>query len=143
MGGPKARLLVSGQTLVARHVARLREAKATSIVVVLRAGDEDLVPPAADTAVALSTAPDQAGSLACGLDALGETDEPILVAPVDTVPAAPATIQALTRAVREGASAAIPTFTCRSSLSYTSASTQTCERSVISYGIAPASSFIP
>ena len=57
----------------------------------------------------LSTAPDQAGSLAVGLAAAAAAPDAILVVtPVDALPARVETIAALLAAVREGADAATP-----------------------------------
>lgn len=107
MGGSKARLLVSGVPLVMTHVIRLREAGAANVLAVVRPQDERVV---ADGArLALSTEPDQSGSLARGLDRLVTGDDVIVVAPVDTLPASVETIRALVRAVIGGAAAAVPT----------------------------------
>lgn len=107
MGGRKARLLVDDVPLVRAHVARLREAGASPIVAVLRAEDVALV--GSEARVAISSAPDQAGSLARGLDLLDAGDPIVVVTPVDVLPATVATLEALARVVRGGASAAIPT----------------------------------
>ena len=101
MGGPKARLLIAGETLAALHAQRLREAGCEEVVVVLAQHD------AIDATIAISHAPDPAGSLAIGLDAA--TGDPIIVTPVDVIPAHVETIRALVRAL-EGHDAVTPRF---------------------------------
>lgn len=107
MGGRKARLLVGEVPLVVAHAARLREAGARSVLAVLRLEDEALVRGRARAVI--SAEPDQAGSLARGLEHV-DGDDIVIVTPVDVLPASVATIHALERAVAEGASAAVPIF---------------------------------
>ncbi len=96
MGGPKARLLIGGETLASLHVRRLREAGCTDVVLVLRSDDRQ---PALGATIAISTAPDPAGSLAVGLAAL--PGDPVIVTPVDVLPARVDTIRALVRALSD------------------------------------------
>lgn len=109
MGGRKARLLVGGVPLAALHRRRLFEAGATSVAVVLRPEDFDL-----DVGAALrvaSTEPDQAGSLARGLDGLEPAQgDAMVVVPVDTLPAKLQTIRTLVLALDRGVDAVVPTF---------------------------------
>jgi molybdenum cofactor cytidylyltransferase len=107
MGGRKARLLVREEPLVCAHAKRLREAGARVVVAVVRPEDEELV--RGDARVAFSSEPDQAGSLARGLDRLDGGDDVVIVTPVDVLPPAIETIHALARAVEGGAAAAVPT----------------------------------
>lgn len=101
MGGPKARLLIGGETLSALHAQRLREAGCDEVVVVV--GQHDAI----DATIAISNAPDPAGSLAVGLRAVD--GDPVIVTPVDVIPAHVETIRALVRAL-EGHDAATPRF---------------------------------
>lgn len=91
MGGPKARLLIGAETLATLHAQRLREAGCDEVVVVLRHGD------AIDATIAISSAPDPAGSLAIGLAAA--RGDPVIVTPVDVIPAHVDTIHSLVRAL--------------------------------------------
>lgn len=103
MGGPKARLLIGDETLASLHVRRFREAGCTDVVVVLRREDRALD---LDATVAISSAPDPAGSLAIGLGAA--SGALVMVTPVDVLPAKVETIRALARAVSDGIDAATP-----------------------------------
>jgi CTP:molybdopterin cytidylyltransferase MocA len=106
MGGSKARLLIGGETLTALHVRRLREAGCASVIVVLRAEDVSI---AGDAIVAISSAPDPAGSLRVGLAAAPKAIT--IVTPVDVLPAKIETIRALAHALDDAAiEAATPTF---------------------------------
>jgi hypothetical protein len=96
--------------LVERHAARMAEAGFSAGVLVVRPSDAQAVgrvPFPGGFRVALSAAPDTAGSLAIGLAALDAWDLAI-VTPVDLLPASVATIGALVDAVRAGALAASP-----------------------------------
>lgn len=95
MGGSKVRLLVGGTPLVLLHARRAREAGCTRVVAVVRQEDEAWVSREMDTVV--SDAPDPAGSLALGAQAL--RGSLVLLVPVDTLPASPMTIAALVQAL--------------------------------------------
>lgn len=96
MGGPKARLLLHGRPLVGLHVERLREAGCAPVLVVARPEDVAWLAALGVAAVA-STAPDMAGSLRLGLEALTGADL-VVVTPVDVLPATVETVRALARA---------------------------------------------
>jgi CTP:molybdopterin cytidylyltransferase MocA len=102
MGGPKARLIVNGDMLASLHVRRLREAGCDEVVVVLKE------PLAIDATIAISSAPDPAGSLAVGLSAA--SGDPVIVTPVDVMPARVETIRALVLALGDSIDAATPVF---------------------------------
>ena len=107
MGGPKAILVVSGEPLARVHARRLREAGCGGVVIVTRA--ELATRFVRDASVAVSGAPDPAGSLAIGLRALAPSPQDLVViTPVDAWPARVETIAQLVRAVRQGAEAATP-----------------------------------
>lgn len=109
MGGHKARLLHGGVPLAALHARRLFEAGATSVAVVLRPEDLDLALGAALPIA--STEPEQAGSLARGVDGLApRPGDAIAVVPVDTLPARSQTIRTLARALDGDLDAAVPMF---------------------------------
>lgn len=95
MGGRKARLLVGGTPLVLLHARRAREAGCGRVVAVVHPEDQAWVSREMETVV--SSAPDQAGSLALGVAAL--RDHLVLLIPVDTLPASLVTIEALARAL--------------------------------------------
>lgn len=115
MGGRKARLLVPSagaeEPLAAAHARRLFEAGATRVVVVLR--PEDAALPIGSAIATTSTEPDQAGSLARGLDALAPSPEDVVVVtPVDALPAKVVTVRAIVGAFDERGAidAIVPTF---------------------------------
>ena len=117
MGGNKALLLVGGEPLARAHARRMREAGVTTVILVTRAETAPLFDAPCDAAaaieIAVSDAPDQAGSLAVGFRAWLEggragEDAILVVTPVDAVPADARTIAALIAAVRAGAEAATP-----------------------------------
>ena len=95
MGGSKVRLLVGGTPLVFLHARRAREAGCTRVVAVVRPEDRAWVSREMETVV--STARDQAGSLALGVRAL--RDLLVLLIPVDTLPASLVTIAELAGAL--------------------------------------------
>ena len=115
MGGPKALLVVEGEPLALLHAKRLVESGCAPAVLVTRpelAGRfGDCLP--GDCMIAVSTAPDPAGSLAVGLDALAARsplgdDDLLVITPVDAWPARLATLARLVAAVHDGADAATP-----------------------------------
>jgi CTP:molybdopterin cytidylyltransferase MocA len=109
MGGPKALLVIEGEPLARVHTQRLAEAGCAPIVLVTRGELAGRF--AADAMVAVSTAPDPAGSLAVGLGALRlDPDDVLVITPVDAWPACTETIGRLIEAVRGGADAATPTL---------------------------------
>ena len=97
MGGPKARLLIGGETLLSLHVRRLREAGCTEVVAVVAPNEASIVK---DAIVAISTAPDPAGSLRAGLAKVPPGD--LVITPVDVLPAKVETIAALVAALERG-----------------------------------------
>jgi molybdenum cofactor cytidylyltransferase len=112
MGGPKALLLVAGERLATLHVRRLREAGCATVLLVTR--PELVARFGEESAVVASGAPDPAGSLAVGLEALRpEADDLIVITPVDAWPVEVATLAALVDAVRAGAEAATPLYAGR------------------------------
>lgn len=111
MGGPKALLVVGGEPLARVHARRLREAGCGGVVIVTRAEIAVRGVFDRDARVAVSGAPDPAGSLAIGLRVLAPLREDIVVVtPVDAWPARVETIARLVDAVRDGADAATPLF---------------------------------
>jgi CTP:molybdopterin cytidylyltransferase MocA len=112
MGGPKALLLVEGEPLGVLHARRLGEAGCGAVVLVTRV--ELAARLGGEWSIAVSTAPDPAGSLGVGVRALepGPADV-IIVTPVDAWPARPETLARLVAAVRQGADAATPTHAGR------------------------------
>lgn len=108
MGGPKARLLVRDRPLAKLHAERLQEAGASRIVVAL--GPDDMSFDVAPGLAVVSTEPEQSGSLARALDALGPPpDAIVIVTPVDALPAKVETIRALLEALQGPFDAAVPT----------------------------------
>jgi molybdenum cofactor cytidylyltransferase len=112
MGGPKALLVIDGEPLARLHARRLREAGCGAVVIVTRAEIAARGVLDCDASrVAVSGAPDPAGSLAIGLVALGPSPEDIVVVtPVDAWPARVETIARLVDAVRNRADAASPVY---------------------------------
>jgi CTP:molybdopterin cytidylyltransferase MocA len=115
MGGPKARLVIDGEPLAVLHARRFRDAGCAQVVSVTR---RELALWLASWLgpgrIAISEAPDPAGSLAIGLAAFPPHDEDVLViTPVDALPARAATIAALVATVRAGAEAATPVYAGR------------------------------
>ena len=111
MGGPKAVLVVEGEPLAGLHARRLREVGCDPVVLVTRG---ELVERLSSSGaiVVSSGAPDPAGSLAVGLRALSLASvsslapEGLLVlTPVDSFPASPATFALLL-----AATGALPRF---------------------------------
>jgi CTP:molybdopterin cytidylyltransferase MocA len=108
MGGPKARLVVRGEPLAKTHAARLREAGCDAVVMVVREEDVDVVP--ADAVVAVSSAPDPAGSLLAGLKLVPAGEGVLVVTPIDVLPARLETIRVLVGALEGDVVAATPTY---------------------------------
>jgi molybdenum cofactor cytidylyltransferase len=110
MGGPKALLVVEGEPLARLHAQRLRAAGCEPIVLVTRSEIADRF--AADAAIAISSAPDPAGSLAIGLRLISPLapDDVLVITPVDAWPVRRETIARLVEAVRAGAEAATPRY---------------------------------
>jgi CTP:molybdopterin cytidylyltransferase MocA len=92
VGGRKARLLVEGEMLIVHHVRRARSAGFAPLVV---AHPDDRAEFEGLAQVAVSTAPDQAGSLAVGVRALPADAEVVLVTPVDVLPASDGTLRGM------------------------------------------------
>ncbi len=112
MGGPKALLLVEREPLAVLHARRLAEAGCGAVVLVTRV--ELAARLGGAWSVAVSSAPDPAGSLAVGLRALEPGPEGVIVVtPVDAWPARPETLARLVAAVHRGADAATPTHAGR------------------------------
>ncbi len=107
MGGAKARLVVGGAKLVDLHAARLREAGCTSVVMVVRADDADVVPRGALTAI--SAAPEPSGSLLVGMKLVPKEQDVLVITPIDVLPARADTIRALVLALEGDGVAATPT----------------------------------
>lgn len=104
MGGPKALLLAHGEPLVLAHVRAWTAAGIAPIVIATSRAIADtvdsLMGSRPDVHVAISDAPDPAGSLLVGLEAIvacGELERASFVAitPVDTLPPADETLRAL------------------------------------------------
>jgi CTP:molybdopterin cytidylyltransferase MocA len=98
MGGSKALLLVKGEPLVVAHARRLREAGCARVVVVVRpeVAVRLGVAPVEGLRVVVSSAGDQAGSLAVAVREGGVgRDEVVVITPVDAAPVAKGTIAAL------------------------------------------------
>ncbi|HQY60308.1 MAG TPA: NTP transferase domain-containing protein [Polyangiaceae bacterium] len=123
MGGAKGRILIGGVSLARRH---LREARVVGCrrVVIVASPEEcawltrecalDATEGAAPVIVVSSSAPDQAGSLALAVQALGgppstALGEFVLITPIDTLPVSTATLASLLDALAAGALAATPT----------------------------------
>jgi CTP:molybdopterin cytidylyltransferase MocA len=111
MGGPKARLALGGSFLVERHVAALARACAR-VVVVVRPADAAWVDAALATrpgAVVIGAiTPAPAASLQAALPWCGS--ERVVVTPVDLLPPAASTLEALLRAIDDDVLAATPTY---------------------------------
>jgi molybdenum cofactor cytidylyltransferase len=115
MGGSKALLEVSGESLVSAHAARLLEGGCARVVAVVRAGVVGALGILKETRLVISDAEDQAGSLAVVLhEDRGLPDEIAVVVPVDAAPVGPQTIRRLVEEVTRGALAATPRFETRS-----------------------------
>ncbi|WP_394846652.1 NTP transferase domain-containing protein [Pendulispora brunnea] len=112
IGGPKALLEIDGLTLAERHVQRALLLRCRRVVLVVRPEVAAVLDASACSplTMAISEAPDPAGSLAVGLRALGEADGALLVTPVDAFPASQETFTALTAALEAGAQAATPLY---------------------------------
>lgn len=110
LGGAKVGLLLGGVPIVSHHLRVAATAGCARVVVVARPEDVGWLR-ARGVDAAPSQAPDPAGSLAEGARALGplDADAPVLVTPVDVIPALPSTIRALRDALRPGLDAVTPT----------------------------------
>jgi len=110
IGGPKALLEIDGLTLAERHVQRALLIGCRRVVLVVRPEVADVLDASACPAltIAVSEAPDPAGSLAVGLRARGEGDCALLITPVDAFPTSQETFTALVAALEAGALAATP-----------------------------------
>ena len=109
IGGPKALLEIDGKTLAERHVERAFALGCHRVVLVVRpevAGALD-TRPCPGLVLAISEAPDPAGSLAVGVRALEGCDR-VLVTPVDALPVGEETCTVLLSALDRGAQAATP-----------------------------------
>jgi molybdenum cofactor cytidylyltransferase len=111
MGGPKARLCIEGRALLLHHVERAAELGIERVVAVVNPQEASRIALSGVT-LALSEAPDPAGSLAVGVIALGGivAEDAVLVTPVDTLPPSPEVYAALARELEAGARAATPIF---------------------------------
>ncbi|WP_394823267.1 NTP transferase domain-containing protein [Pendulispora albinea] len=109
LGGPKALLLLEGRTMAERHVERALDVGCDPVVLVVRPEVAQKVDARAcpHVRLALSEAPDPAGSLAVGLRTLGECER-VLITPVDTLPASKEICARLRAALDLGAMAATP-----------------------------------
>lgn len=87
IGGPKGLLVHRGAPLALAHVRRMLEAGASEVVVASTPEVEDAIDWPARVRVAISDAPDPAGSLAIALGAIGTRDDAVAVTPVDVLPA--------------------------------------------------------
>jgi CTP:molybdopterin cytidylyltransferase MocA len=113
VGGPKAMLDFLGEPLARAHAARLLGAGCREVIVALPESHADAVTLPHGARVAISNAPDQAGSLAVALGAVTDVDaqEIFLVTPVDVVPTKIETLQTLAEKISAGEFvAATPTF---------------------------------
>jgi CTP:molybdopterin cytidylyltransferase MocA len=143
MGGPKARLVRGGRSLLDAHACRMHEcgALATALVVrpaVLAALEPSERPPGGWLVPA--TTESQAESLGIGLRAVDarvrlEAEDLLLVSPVDLLPPALTTVRALLDAMTGGASAATPT--CRGRGGHPVVATFDLVRSYLSSGKTP------
>jgi len=114
LGGPKALLELDGRTLAERHVERAFELGCARVVLVVRPEVARIVDASAcpHAVIAISEAPDPAGSLAVGLRALASSDR-VLITPVDALPATKEIASALLAALDAGAMAATPIHRAR------------------------------
>lgn len=103
MGGPKARLLIGGETLLSLHVRRFREAGCGGVIAVVGPNDVAIVK---DAIAAISTAPDPAGSLRIGLATTSA--DVVVITPVDVLPAKVETLAALEKALTSAHHAVTP-----------------------------------
>ena len=87
IGGPKGLLMFRGAPLALAHVKRMLEAGASEVVVASRPEVADAIDWPARVRVAISDAPDPAGSLSIALGAIDARDDAIAVTPVDVLPA--------------------------------------------------------
>lgn len=108
MGGPKALLLLHGVPLALAHARRAMEAGCAQVILVTSADVAGRLGGAPDLAVAISGAPDPAGSLAVGVALLDPRVSEVLVTPVDAPPPSIETLGALFDALARGARAATP-----------------------------------
>lgn len=103
MGGPKALLVVDGEPLISRHVTRLREVGCRPIMVVVRSaiiGEVEAILghfSNADVRIVVADTTSPAASLQIAMRSLTsvESANPIIVTPVDLLPARRATIASL------------------------------------------------
>lgn len=110
MGGAKALLLIDGRPLVWRHVQRLSEAGCQHIVVVARperaAVIREQLDVFANVDVVAAATSSQAESVLAGLG--GTRADRLFVTPVDVLPAARETLNALAAHLSEGVDACTP-----------------------------------
>lgn len=111
MGGPKADLVLDGTTLLAQHVARLREVSAAHVVAVVRA------PQAVDAELVVGATAHPGASLARAVAALerfaAHAGDAVIVTPVDLRPPSVTTLRTLVAALGV-ADAATPRYAGRS-----------------------------
>lgn len=115
MGGPKALLVIDGQSLLRRHVERLREVGCAPVVVVVPVRElepvRQLLGESSDVTLVAADTPSMAASLALGLEHVPPKDGAVVVSPVDALPARPATLRALITAAEEaGVEVATPSY---------------------------------
>lgn len=118
MGSPKALLELSGRTFVARIVAALWDGGCDQVVVVVGseklAGAERLRLEADKAGALIAVNPDplseQVDSIRCGLNALAEPPDAMVMTPVDAPLVEPTLVQALIAAHQKGAVIAVPQF---------------------------------
>lgn len=122
MGGAKALMLASGRTLTELHACTLHSVSCNTIAIVVRPADAHEVERLFVTTrselrarlrIIVASTRTQAESLAVALDYLAIEERPnahIVITPVDMLPVATTTLDALLGAVERGAVAATPVF---------------------------------
>ncbi len=110
LGGAKAALLLGDSPIVAHHL-RLAEALCCVRTIAVGRPEDCRWLGALGLEAVPSAAPDQAGSLAVAVRALGpvDADEVVLVTPVDAVPVQTSTVEALLGALGPDLDAVTPT----------------------------------
>lgn len=109
IGGPKGLLVCRGAPLALAHVRRMLEAGASEVVVASTPEVAEAIDWPARVRVAISDAPDPAGSLSIALGAFSIRDDAVAVTPVDVLPASMTTFALLHEALDDpGVLAATP-----------------------------------
>lgn len=122
MGGAKALMLVGSRTLTELHACVLHSSNCSTVAIVVRPADAPAIERLFVTTsselrarlrIIVASTHTQAESLSVALDYLAIEDRPnahVVITPVDMLPVAPTTLEALLGAVERGAVAATPVF---------------------------------